>query len=128
MELFNTAREQIDIVKALFEQNLGPVDTFPLIKHVNNDDLIRLILKPKQLTESLISRYLHSREADGLPDVPFLVLILLSQIKQNELSIASDAKHLSSDSDTAGDTLSNGIRLADHIAVFLVSGDLFVLR
>ena len=64
------------------------------ISHVDNNDLISLILESEQLREDLIPSNISSRKANSFLNMPLSILLLLSQVQQNELSIRSHPQHV----------------------------------
>ncbi len=69
--------------------------SIPFIVHVDNDDLVRVVLEPQQLAEDLISEDVWCWETDSFFDMELLVVIFISQVKQDELSLSSNAQHVS---------------------------------
>lgn len=53
-ERLDTSTQQIDIVVALFEEMVGVFDSFLLVKVVQHDDLILLVLVLEQLGDRLV--------------------------------------------------------------------------
>jgi hypothetical protein len=76
----DATRQQINIVKALFEDNLRCMSSVSLIMRVDNNELICLVLELIELAKHRVLLYADGWEVNCIYYVPLLVLLRLSQI------------------------------------------------
>ena len=69
-----------------------------LVIHVDHDQLVLRVFESEQLREGFVSGYVWCRKVDGFLDVPPLVLLLVSEIQQDELSFGAHSLELRSQS------------------------------
>jgi len=81
-ESFNATAEQKCVFVAFLSEQLRLLHTLSFIEHVANDELVWCVLKPVQLRDRLVPRYVRRRKIDGLFDVPLGVLFGFSQVEE----------------------------------------------
>lgn len=93
-ECLDASAQQEGVLVAFLIEELSVLDARPFVKHVANDKFVRCVTESEQLGDCLVSGNVGSGEVDGLLDVPFLIFVRLSQVKQQELGVSRDAQHV----------------------------------
>lgn len=78
----DAARQQINIVKALFKDNLRCMCAVSLIMRVNDNELVCLVLELVKLAKDGVLLYADGWEVNCIRYVPLSVLLRLSQIQE----------------------------------------------
>ena len=90
-ERFNASAQQECVLVAFFIEQLCVLDALSFVNHVADDKFVWRILEPVQFGDRLVSGNIGGREIDRLLDMPFLIFIRISKVKQQELSVCSDS-------------------------------------
>lgn len=89
-EAFNACVKQEYIIVALLEKLGCVVDAWLLIKVVKDDYFALFVLVSIELGYELIGLYADSGEIKGLSDVVIIVVLRVSQVDQQKVSIHSN--------------------------------------
>ena len=87
LEYYGAAREQIAIVEAFLEDDLGTQNAMSLIVIVHHEQLVCLVLIQRQLAEYMVPLNVSRWETDRILNVALLVILDGPQVEQDDLRV-----------------------------------------
>ena len=94
-ELLNASTQEVSVLVPFLAQQLSVLSALPFIIHIGDYQLVGLILEAEKLWNRLVAGYIRAWEIDCLLDAPQVVLVWVSQVKQQERCVGRYSKHVS---------------------------------